>query len=562
ALASLALLLATEPVPAQQSSSRAVPLATRDDSIAAVLRAATADARLEELRWPRFPEHRDDLRGIYEPRAYAPLWFAAGRPGGQARAAVDVLLDAKSRGLDPADYDAARLDRELRTLQAGSAVSGATLAGLDAALTVNLLRLVSAVHSGRVNPRALGHHLQVAPERLDLATLVPGAVDADRIAELVTDAEPAVAQYDHLVRALATYRQLAAAPDGQPVPALASALRPGSSWHGVPWLRRRLARVRDLPSDARAPASDSLRYTDELAAGVRRFQSRHGLDVDGVVGPATMRALRVPLDARVRQLELALERVRWLPEPPEGPLIVVNIPAFQLHAFDSAGGEGTPSLVSRVIVGRASATPTPLLTAHVRYVEFRPYWNVPRSILRSEILPALRRDPDYLRTHDMELVRHFADDAPVLAPTPQALAALRAGTLQVRQRPGSRNPLGAVKLVFPNSANVYLHGTPDTTLFARTRRDFSHGCMRVEQAEALANWVLRGHSAWPPERVHATMREPGGPTRAELARPVPVLIVYATAIARADGTVMFFEDIYRHDRRLEAALARGAPYGT
>jgi murein L,D-transpeptidase YcbB/YkuD len=196
------------------------------------------------------------------------------------------------------------------------------------------------------------------------------------------------------------------------------------------------------------------------------------------------------LDHRVRQIELALERLRWLPPLGRQPFVVVNIPGFRLFGFDSAGGTGAPSFSSRVVVGRALDTETPVLYELMRYIEFRPYWNVPRSILVNEILPRLGRDPEYLRRYRMEVVgpadRSLGDSV-----TDDVRRRLARGQLRVRQQPGPSNALGLVKFVFPNAASVYLHDTPDTELFERSRRDFSHGCIRVEDAAALAVWALR-----------------------------------------------------------------------
>lgn len=186
---------------------------------------------------------------------------------------------------------------------------------------------------------------------------------------------------------------------------------------------------------------------------------------------------------------------------------------------------------------------------------FRPYWNVPRSIVRSEILPALERDLRYLDRHDMEMVRGPGDDASPVAATTANVARLRQGTLRLRQRPGPQNALGLVKFVFPNDANVYIHGTPAQALFARDRRDFSHGCVRVEEPAALAAWVLQGQPEWTRERIAAAMHGPA-PLPVPLAQPIQVVLFYLTAaVMPGDGTIHFAEDIYRHDARLDRALS-------
>ena len=198
-----------------------------------------------------------------------------------------------------------------------------------------------------------------------------------------------------------------------------------------------------------------------------------------------------------------------------------------------------------------------MLSERLRYVVFRPYWNVPSSIVQKEILPALARDPSALRRQDLEIVRGGGDDAQPVAETPENIAMLQAGGLRLRQRPGPRNSLGLVKFIFPNDADVYLHGTPAVQLFGRPRRDFSHGCVRVEDPVALARWVLRDQPAWTVERIEAAMNG-GSPQRVDLLRPLPVILFYVTAMANPDGTLQFAEDIYGHDARLEQALAARA----
>ena len=216
--------------------------------------------------------------------------------------------------------------------------------------------------------------------------------------------------------------------------------------------------------------------------------------------------------------------------------------------------DGAPSAGMGVIVGRALNTRTPVFVEEMPYIIFRPYWNVPRSIARQEIVPALQRDPAYLRREDMEIVSGQGDDARVVALSAESIALLRQGTLRVRQRPGPKNSLGSVKFVFPNDDNVYLHGTPALQLFSRSRRDFSHGCVRVEDPVALAAWALKDQPEWTQERILAAMNA-NRPLQVNLPRPIQVILFYVTAVVE-DGTMRFAEDIYGHDAKLDRALAR------
>jgi murein L,D-transpeptidase YcbB/YkuD len=300
-----------------------------------------------------------------------------------------------------------------------------------------------------------------------------------------------------------------------------------------------------------------VRYEGPVVEGVKHFQARHGLEPDGIIGRGTRAAMAVPLSWRVRQIELALERLRWLPGMEGRRVVALNIPAFYLWAWDEVTPTSEPTFGMRAIVGRAQGTRTPVFDALMREVIFRPYWNIPRSILVNEILPSLGRDPDYLSRNDMEMVRGQGDDAPPVPETAENLALLEQGALRLRQRPGPRNALGLVKFDFPNEQNVYMHDTPARQLFERTRRDFSHGCVRVEDPGALAAWVLRDQPEWTPARILAAMH--GGATiHASVSRPPLVILFYLTAMVLPgeEDTIAFADDLYGHDATLHRMLAR------
>jgi murein L,D-transpeptidase YcbB/YkuD len=470
-----------------------------------------------------------------------------------------VLADAASDGMVPADYRTQALVRQADALVQSPSAAGQPefAAALDAAM----LHYLRELARGRVDPRSLGFRVARLPEPAhDLLAQLHAAAAEHRLAELVARQRPRLAQYAKLREALGHYRTLAAAAPTAPVPTLARAntrIEPGDAYAGADTLQQRLLALGDL--DAKAALPPDGRYTPALAEAVRRFQARHGLEPDGVIGRGTLAALNVPLERRVQQLELALERLRWLPDLGGGPFVGINIPMFRLWAWDPAMPAGS-GINMGVVVGKALNTQTPVLAQDMRYLIFRPYWNVPSSILRNEVLPALARNPDYLRRHDMELVRGPGDDSPAVEASAANLALLRQGVLRVRQRPGPKNSLGLVKFIFPNDNNVYLHDTPATQLFGRARRDFSHGCVRVEDPPALARWVLRDQPAWTPERIRAAMH---GTTqqRVNLTRPVPVILFYVTAMVLPDSAAPHFaQDIYGHDARLAHALAqRQAP---
>ncbi|MBZ5558023.1 MAG: L,D-transpeptidase family protein [Acidobacteriia bacterium] len=504
------------------------------------------------------PGQQAELRDCYRAGGYAPLWLDSGsRPDRDARDARAVLNGAADDGLDPADYYRSRLDRLASVLQAESPALPGELAAFDVALSAGLLRYMRDLHLGRVDPRTIGFRFSVPGDRHDLAALL-GAARADhRIAGIAADLRPSLARYGELRAALLRYRAFAA--DAElaaplPLPAAAGPVRPGEAYDGARRLWRLLSAFGDLAAGTPPPA-DSARYEGALVDGVKRFQIRHGLEPDGVLGRSTLAALRIPLTRRVRQIELALERLRWLPHLVDQRLVFINIPMFRLWAWDALPPSGAPSVGMDVIVGRALNTQTPVFVEEMREVIFRPYWNVPPSILRHEVLPMIERDPGYLQREDMEIVRGAGDDAEPVDATAENLGRLRQGALRLRQRPGSRNALGLIKFVFPNEQNVYMHGTPAQALFSRRRRDFSHGCVRVEDPLALAEWALADRPEWTRNEILAAA-EGSQSIHVKLTRPIQVILFYTTAaVTPEDGTLRFADDIYRHDARLDRALA-------
>ena len=500
----------------------------------------------------------EQLNELYAAVSGRPLWLdGAGRPSPDARVAVALLRSAIEDGLDPADYHSDHVERLMARLDVATAPALRDAAAFDTGVSAGMLRYLRHLHVGRVDPRATGFGLTIPADHHDYAVQLRSALDGHQIREQAARLRPAMPQYGALRAALATYRRLEAATALEPLPPFTGAVRAGERYTGVAALRQRLQVLGDLPADAASP--DSGTYGGALVDGVRRFQSRHGLDPDGILGRSTVAALNVPLASRVRQIELALERLRWLPHLRDDRLVAINIPMFRLWMWDSIKDAPAPASGMAVIVGKALRTQTPVFIDEMLEVVFRPYWNIPRSILMKEILPALTRDPDYLRKQDMEIVRGDTDQAIPVATTPENIAGLRNGALRLRQRPGPRNSLGLIKFVFPNDDNVYLHGTPAPSLFRKSRRDFSHGCIRVDDPVTLAEWALHDRPEWTRDRIHSAMA--GTPSlRVRLLKPIQVMLFYTTAaVVPGEGAIQFAEDIYHHDARLEQALAEGLP---
>jgi murein L,D-transpeptidase YcbB/YkuD len=501
------------------------------------------------------PDHgaAQALRAAYSGAGAAALWSRDSRPSSQAEVVLRELQRAASYGLEVQDYAP---DRIAALSPAPPAVTADTahLAQFDVKLSLAALRFMSDLHYGRVDPAAAGFKLSATHQPLDLAaSLIALARSAD-VSATIASFEPPFHHYAILKDALARYLSLAAHPQLTHLPAPPAGLKTGGSYAGAAALRSLLLALGDLPPASGAPAAPAV-FDADLSSGVRTFQLRHGLTPDGVLGKATFAALTTPLAQRVRQIELTLERWRWLP-PFQTPPIIVNIPQFRLFAFRTTEDRVADILQMDVIVGRVfPQMQTPVFEADMRYLVFRPYWDVPYSITNKELLSKIRANPAYLATQHLEIVRGQQDSSPTVAPTPENIEALANGALRLRQLPGEDNALGLVKFIFPNSYNVYLHSTPAHQLFQESRRAFSHGCIRVSDPVALAEHVLKGAPGdWTREKIEATMHEGSSPVRVNLAQPINVLILYGTALATEAGPTMFFDDIYGYDKRLERQL--------
>mgnify|MGYP000872927377 FL=1 len=477
------------------------------------------------------------------------LWFSEGRPTANAARAAGLLASAPDDGLDANDYDAERLRNFIELAANGPLLPEHRITRLDQELSAATRRYLLDLRAGRVAPQQLGENYGYSMAKgFDPDSLLLSAIADNRLADAVAGARPPLAQYAELREALAHYRKLSANPawlKALPLPADGK-LTPGQPYANLRSLGERLVLLGDLPPGTVV----AQRYEGNIVDGVKSFQERHGLTADGVIGKATLEQLNTAPLARVRQLELALERLRWTPLFQSTRTIAVNVPEFRLRAYELRDGRVEVKAAMNVITGNASKTRTPIFDAEMRFVEFSPYWNVPPSIARGETLPKLRRDPAYFEQQGFEFV---GNDGRVVNGYSEAnLEAVQRGQMRIRQRPGAKNALGDIKFVFPNSDNIYLHHTPTPQLFKRDRRDFSHGCIRVEAPVALAKFVLADEPDWTEERIVQAMTK-GRSATLRLNEPIPVVITYITAIAEG-GRIHFYPDIYGQDKALDNAL--------
>jgi len=521
------------------------------------LHALVASGQHQAMRWPRLDDVRYSLRALYDSAASPMLWLHDGQPTAQARALLTVLADAASRGLNPTDFDAGRLPALATYL-----VSPEYRASFDVAMTANAMRFLRALREGRVVPADAHATLRMPRAPFDVVSAVRALAAADHVLDAVQSHEPTLVHYERVKESLAHLRALAAESTLTRLPPLPAeqVVREDDRWRGTPRLVALLTALGDAPLALRAaPTEDPERFTPALVEALRRFQSRSGLDADGVLGRATWTTLTRPVTDKVRALELTLERMRWLPHAFSTPPLIVNVPAFRLYAFASDRDDEAELLRMNVVVGDARATRTPLFSDTLTTIVFSPYWDVPESILRKEILPAARRSATYLARNHYEAVRGQRDDSPVLGSGPAALAALEAGTARVRQTPGAHNAMGGVKFLFPNEYNVYMHDTPAQRVFGQTRRDASHGCIRLADPVGLAQLLLADQPRWTESRIRDAMSRTS-PLYVQLPLPRPVFILYATAMATQDGETRFYPDIYGFDDDLLRRIAKGFPY--
>lgn len=529
------------------------PAAAQEESVDAALRHLLSQPREDDDLFVACERLRStrELVPFYQDRRYAPAWLQGVEPSPVARDLVRFLKDdVVNHGLNPEDYHLSCLKALLYGIDEGRLrqreTSPMLLASLDVVLTDAFFILFSHLSTGRVDPTALDSQWMAHTHKTDLRAGLEELLSHQDLPRTVRHFAPPDEDYWRLVAAVPALRKIAAQ-GPWPVLPEGHSLHPGEKDARVPILRRQLYWLGDYPH---LPSKPSDVYDAELAKAVRRFQERHGIGSDGVVGKKTTEALNVSPQDRLFQMLANLERHRWLPRSWGDRYLVVNTADYSLTAYE----HGTKVLKMRVIVG-GSATSTPVFSEVMRYVELNPYWNVPRSIATEELLPKIRRDPSYLERHHYELLSGSGEKSGRLDPWAIDWHQVRPESFpgRLRQIPGPWNALGRIKFVLPNRFNVYLHDTPDRHLFQRPHRALSHGCIRLEKPLDLALFVLQDDPRWTRESLEKLIAS-GKHHMIPLAKPCAVHLLYITAWVSEDGTMHFRQDIYERDKLLVGAL--------
>jgi L,D-transpeptidase YcbB len=503
----------------------------------------------------------DRLRRFYAARNFAPLWL--GEPQGAtpalftaaAAATARTLQNAAAEGLHPQSYHADRVTA-LAAADDGDSFEAAVdrRSALELLLTDGLLRYARDVRMGRLPPKKISADLDVTPPAIDAAEAVLSIAAAADPAAVLADLAPKNPDYLHLRRVLADLRRVERNGGWPVVPAFKgkNKLEPGASDPALPVLRERLA----ASGDYTGPRAATKVYDAPLRAAVVRFQTRHGLEPDGALGPAALAEINSPIDARIAQVTANMERARWLPDTLGDRYVKVNIPEFKLTAVD--GGVAVRSM--RVIVGTKQRK-TPMLSSVITTVILNPTWTMPPKLAKEDYLPKLQKNPGYLAEHGFSVYANWDAKAKPLnvhkinwkSYSPAAMSHLK-----LKQDPGPQNALGQIKFDIKNDFDVYLHDTPSRDKFQRTMRALSSGCVRLGEPMALADFVFAGMPDWGAEQRKPVLDSLK--TRfVSLTRPTSVHILYQTAWADENGTVHFRPDIYERDAELLAAVARATP---
>ena len=490
------------------------------------------------------------LSRFYGRRNYLPTWISNDGPLPQVDALIKTIREANHEGLMPDEYNLGKIEDKLREIRqrkdTNTPIDPSTLVSLDILLTEAFLTYGSHLLDGRVNPEKIEASWYPNRYEVDLVLLLQAALESNTVEESLRILIPEDQRYTRMRQALRRYRDIAARGGWDSV-LDGPKIKKGDSGARIQALRARL-----ITEGYLVPGLSKSReiFDDQLEQAISKYQDNHGLKVDGIVGRDTIASLNISVEERVRQMELNMERLRWLPKDLGKRYVLINIPNYQLEVVEN----GKPVMIMRAVVGKPS-DPSPVLSSEITYLVLNPSWYVPSSIATSEILKELRTDPTYLAKNDIKVYKVADGTRQEINPDTVNWNQVSEKNFnyRFRQRPGSKNVLGRVKFIFPNPFDVYLHDTSSPELFAKFVRSFSHGCMRVEKPIELAEFLMRDDAEWTRENILSAIDKRSEKT-VWLPEPIPVNVVYLTAWVDENGSIQFRNDIYGLDKVLNEAL--------
>jgi L,D-transpeptidase YcbB len=533
------------------SPSRAmVPI---EISVAELIRQRLEMQALEASGHPLYASKA--ISEFYERRGFRPAWV---RPDGGNKDATDLLNEIRTSdedGLHPNDYHLPilhTLQNESPYIGSGRpALQAETLADADLLLTDAFLLLGSHLLNGRLDPETLQPQWHATRGEGNLVKELETALESHQISDVISSLRPPYPAYGQLKEVLRVYRDLALK-GGWPKIDTPTPIKPSERGEVIRQLRQRLTATGPVQTEGN-PDEDL--YDEMLEDAVRQFQAQHGLVPNGVIGPRTVSAFSVPVEDRIRQVEVNLERWRWLPLNLGREYILVNIANFTLQAVSDA----QRVMEMRVVVGKPYAQ-TPAFNAMMSYVVLNPSWNVPNNIANNELLKHVQDDPQYLSKYDFKVLEGWGKDSREVDPLTVDWARFQGKSMPYRfqQMPGPHNPLGRIKFMLPNPFNVYLHDTSAPELFKESPRGFSHGCVRIERPLDLAEFVLRTDPHWSRDAIVQAM-EQGTEQTISLPKPVPVYLSYFTVWSDSTETIHFSNDVYNRDAAVSQGLQQAPP---
>ncbi|HEY7535917.1 MAG TPA: L,D-transpeptidase family protein, partial [Thermodesulfobacteriota bacterium] len=480
------------------------------------------------------------LARFYARRNYYPAWITNYGPSPQVDALIRVIRQANREGLKPDEYNLGAIEDKLREIRRAqemkTPINSSTLISLDILLTEAFLNYSSHLLDGRINPEKVGASWYPNRYEVDPVLLLQNTLETNTIEQTLSNLIPKDQRYVRMKQALAHYRDIAARGGWNSIPD-GLKLKKGDRGTRIDTLRARL--ITEGYLDPYLSTNED-KFDDALEQAVIKYQASHGLKADGVVGRDTLASINIPVDERVRKIELNMERLRWLPKELGNRHVFINIPNFELDFVEN----DRTIITMRAVVGKYS-DPSPILSSEITYLVLNPSWHVPPSIARSEIIPSLRNDPSYLAKNNIKVYKIVDGNRVEINPDTVDWTQVsgKNPNYKFRQRPGARNVLGRIKFIFPNPFDVYLHDTSSPELFGRSTRTFSHGCLRVQKPIELAEYLLQGDIEWTPEILASAINK-----RVErtvwLTEPVPIHIAYLTAWVDDYGSIQFRNDIY------------------